>query len=72
MKWHLSVKILVPYSQDFIFFATLRIDTISFIRLEILVRDKHSSLLDSFISYEENKVLGIWSLVDKKHRTPAN
>jgi hypothetical protein len=29
----------------------------------MLVRDKHSSLLDLFVSYKENKVLLIWSFM---------
>jgi hypothetical protein len=30
----------------------------NYIRLEMLVRDKHSSLLDQFVSYEEKEVPG--------------
>ncbi len=35
----------------------LQIGPISYIRLGVLVIDKHSSLLDSFVSYEDNEVL---------------
>ncbi len=31
-------------------------------KLEKLVRDKHTSLLNPFMSYEENGVLRIWPL----------
>ncbi len=51
------------YSQDFIFFETYEWAQLSsvlhYTRLEKLARNKHSSLLGSFINYEENEVLWI-------------
>jgi len=50
-----------PYSQPFIFFVAqkcaraARVFDLS--RLERLVRDRRSSLMGSFVSYEENKML---------------
>jgi hypothetical protein len=52
---------LGPYSQQFIFFATYEMAQLARVLhyswLEMLVREKHSSLLDSLISYAKNKVL---------------
>jgi len=35
--------------------------------LEKPARDKHSCLFSTFVSYEENEVLLIWSLIVKYH-----
>ncbi len=52
-----------PYSQHFFFFVTYELGqwarVFHYIRLEMLARNKHSSLLGQFVSYEENKVLWI-------------
>ncbi len=49
------------YSQHFIFFVTYhwaqKARVLHYTRLERLARGKHSSLLDPFVSYEENEVL---------------
>ncbi len=49
------------YSQHFIFFVTCewvqQARVLQYTRLERLARDKHSSLLGPFVSYEENGVL---------------
>ncbi len=54
----------VQYSQQFIFFNTYdfaqQAKVLHTVRLEMLAKDKHSSL---FISYKENKVLWKQSLV---------
>ncbi len=51
---------LRPYSQNFIFFATLELAqkdrALHYTRLERFARDKHSSILGLIISYEENEV----------------
>jgi hypothetical protein len=44
-----------PYSQHLIFFLTEAWAQYS--RLERLAKDKHSSLLGPFVSYEENEEL---------------
>jgi hypothetical protein len=55
------LKVQGPYSQHFIFLVTYewakQARVLHCSGLESLVRDKHSSLLDPFISYEENEVL---------------
>jgi hypothetical protein len=57
------VNPLVPYSQHFIFFVTYewaqQARVFHYIKLERLAKDEHSSLLCPFVSYKENKVLGI-------------
>jgi hypothetical protein len=59
----LKGRLLGPYSQHFIFFLTYKwaqyAKLLNYTRLDGLGGDKHSSLLDSFLSYEENQVLGI-------------
>jgi hypothetical protein len=56
-------KIQGPYSQNFIFFVTYEWVQLARIvyraKLERLASDKLFSLLDAFISYEENEVFGI-------------
>jgi hypothetical protein len=51
----------VLYSQHFIFFVTYEwaqnARVLHLTRLETLIRDKHSSLLGSFLNILENEVL---------------
>ncbi len=58
--WSLWIHIQRQYSQQLIFFVTLkwtqRARVFNYISLERLTRDKHSSLFHQFISYNENKV----------------
>jgi hypothetical protein len=58
-----ALKVQVPYSQHFIFFVTYeganKYVLHYYIRLERLFGEKHSSLLDPFVSYKEKKVLRI-------------
>ncbi len=53
-----------PYTQHFIFFVTFKytqqVRVLLYTRLKKFARDKHSSLLRPFMSYEENIVLSIW------------
>jgi hypothetical protein len=48
-----------PYSQHFIFFSTYEYSQLAsvlhYVRLERLASDKHSSLLDSLVSYKVNE-----------------
>ncbi len=57
----LTVTILVPYSQHFIFFVTYESDQSAKLfhstKLERLTSAKHSNLLGQFLSYEEDEVL---------------
>jgi len=50
-----------PYSQHFILSLTYSLDQLArvlhYIWMERLARDKHSSLLDTHVSYKENEVL---------------
>ncbi len=52
------------YTQHFIFFVTLKytqqVRVLLYTRLKKLAKDKHSSILRPFMSYEENIVLWIW------------
>ncbi len=52
-----------PHSQHFIFFVTNKraqqVRVLYNTRLERLVKDQHSSLLNPFVVYKENKVLWI-------------
>ncbi len=54
-----------PFSQNFIFFIIYKCAqqarVLHYTRLESLARDKSSSPLGPFVSYEENEVLWIWS-----------
>ena len=60
---------LGPYSQCFIFFVNYewanQARVFHYPGLERLVRDKRSSLLGSFLTYEENEVLLIQPLMCK-------
>ncbi len=49
-----------PNSQHFIFFITYKLAqsrVLDYIRLDMLVWDKYSSLFDTFVSYKENEVM---------------
>ncbi len=62
--WTLDLRIMSQgmYSQHFILFVTYeltqRARVLNYSRLEKLVREKHSSLLEQFVSYEKNE--GLW------------
>ncbi len=56
-----------PYSQNLIFFVTYEwaqyVSVLHHTKLEKIVRDKLSSLLGLFVSYEENEMFWIRSLI---------
>ncbi len=55
------LKLLGLYSQHFIFFVTYElaqlVRVLSYSKLEMLVREEHYTLFDSFVSYVKNEVL---------------
>jgi hypothetical protein len=57
--------IMGPYSKNFIFFVTYKLArgtrVLHYSRLEMVVREKHSSLLDPFVSYAKNKASRIFT-----------
>jgi hypothetical protein len=62
-KWSVVYKTPGPYSQQFNLFVTYKLTqkarALNYSWLEKLVREEHSSLLEQFISYEDNEVLWI-------------
>jgi hypothetical protein len=61
LKAHFHDRFQGPYSQHFIFFLTFKCfqqaRVLNYTWPEKHDSDKHSNLLDPFITYEENKVL---------------
>jgi hypothetical protein len=65
MQWLISLQLQSKshwmYSQHFILFVTYELTqkarVLNYRKLEKLVREKHSSLLEQFVSYEKNEGL---------------
>jgi hypothetical protein len=55
LKKHTNISFLRPFSKHFIFFVTY--EQALYTRLEMFHSDKHSSVLDPFMSSEEIEVL---------------
>ncbi len=60
-KSYLRQELQGPFSQNYIFFVTYefakKAGVLHYMKAEMLVSEKHTSLLGPFISYEENEVL---------------